>query len=78
MSNFELVQKYGASVFVIHKFLEENPNSCVTEIQDGTGLSDKCVKTCLKTLVDINLLNKFHVSFNKYGHGFRYSTIQLQ
>lgn len=78
MSNFELVQKYGATVFVTYKYLEENPNASACEISHATGLSERCIKGCLRTLVAVNMLHKFHVPFSKYGHGFRYTTIQLQ
>ncbi len=76
MSNFELVQKYGASVFVIHKFLEENPNVGASEISAATGLSDRWVKEGLRTLVAVNLLNRVSVPVNKYGTSYKYNTIQ--
>jgi predicted transcriptional regulator len=75
MSNFELVQKYGASVFVIHKFLEEQPNSTVVDIQIETGLSDNCVKAGLEKLLSDNLLKRVH-GFIKKSKGYRYTTIQ--
>jgi predicted transcriptional regulator len=77
MNSFELVQIYGASTFVVYKFLEENPNVTVLDIQLETGLSDNCIKNCLEKLMRAKLLNRVHGFLNK-SKGYRYSTTRLQ
>lgn len=74
--DFEIARNYGATTFLIYKVIEKNPNVTLTDLENETGLTRRCISPCLKTLVDINLLNKVHVNFNKCSHGYRYTTIQ--
>jgi predicted transcriptional regulator len=76
--NFDIVKNYGATVFVVYSFLQQNEGALALEIMSKTGLSRKTIDNCLKTLVDVKLLNRVSEPINKYGICYRYSTVQLQ
>lgn len=62
----EIARTLGASAFLIHQFVKNNPNATSTEIQIETGLSENCVWTNLNKLKSTNVLQFSKKQYSNY------------
>ncbi len=69
----QIGKSFGSAAFFIYLVIKRKPRATTVDIITGTGITERQIKTHIKTLLECGIIRRERIFFNP-GNGFIYSS----